>query len=68
MARHKWKPEIEYVWGSKPHTCVKCGLEKYWKGGDYQCWVYVRHTESMAMNGTYLLNTKETFIRQECGG
>ena len=40
MARHKWKEEVETEYGTKPHKCVKCGIRKYWRGGDYQAWEY----------------------------
>lgn len=68
MARHKWKPEIETEWGTKPHSCVKCGITKYWRGGDYQSWEYVWNRRYTAINGEEYWETKRSWTRPECDG
>ncbi len=62
MKRHKWlPPEYRFEERTKNQKCSKCGLNREWLGGDYQCWVYYR----MVSNGAEL-NRKETFVRPEC--
>ena len=39
MANHKWKDE-SFSKYNKEHRCVKCGLQRTWRGGDMQCWRY----------------------------
>ena len=66
MKRHKWEEEQIHEYGTKPHTCVKCGIRKNWWGGDFQCWQYTWFITGKAMNGESYISLRESFHRPEC--
>lgn len=66
MSNHKWASEKAMEYGTKPHVCKRCGVRKYWRGGDYQAWEYIWNTVATAMNGEPHYTTHETFKRPEC--
>ena len=68
MKNHKWKSEEETVWGTKPHVCKNCGIRKYWRGGDYQCWEYFWSIPYKAQGGGIFWDQRKSFSRPECGG
>lgn len=65
-ARHKWKKQVETEYGTKPHKCVKCGIRKFWRAGNYQAWEYYWDTCIEAMDGSNYWQTNQTWQRPEC--
>lgn len=66
MNRHKWAPEQETEWGTKPHRCIKCGIRKMWNGGDYQAWNYSWNEIFTMTVGGESWRTITTWNRPEC--
>lgn len=63
MANHKWKDARESKFSQKQDECVKCGVFRFWLGGDMQCWEY--------WHPDYQKNVKigkNKFKRPECVG
>jgi hypothetical protein len=40
MKNHKWR-DNKNAYYKKKQTCIKCGVERYWRGRDWQCWEYM---------------------------
>lgn len=56
---HKWKP-VEYrYYAQKEDRCVRCGIHRYWCGGDMQGWNYVDYS-------TNLGTIRDTWVRPNC--
>ena len=58
MANHRWKDDSN-EFHSKKDVCIKCGIERYWIGGDMQGWEYLDLQSSFGSNRT-------TFNRPNC--
>lgn len=59
MKKHKWK-SISNTLNQRVDECTKCGLERTWFLGDYQCWCYY-----FPVYG-YGMVRKEMFQRPDC--
>lgn len=65
---HKWIPEQEYEYGTKPHKCKNCGIHKKWIGGNFQTWEYYWNTNNGKNSfSETVIGYKETYNRPECG-
>ena len=58
MKRHSWKP-LNNKFHPKADKCIKCGIERYWLGGDMQGYEYLDLRTSLGVRRT-------CFHRPEC--
>ena len=66
MRKHRWEKEEVTEYGTKRHICVKCGIRKHWRGGDYQSWEYYWCETFVMTKGGEDWRIIETWERPEC--
>jgi len=59
MANHKWESIESRTYAQKSDKCLKCGMERYWAGGDMQGWNYL---DLQSVLGTQ----RTTWCRPDC--
>lgn len=66
MKKHRWREDTEHQYGTKPHTCLKCGIHKKWLAGEDQYLEYWWNESYPAYGGGVFTTTKTTYDRPDC--